>query len=180
LLPLEFSARYHQQFVDRLWLHGLFYAGGIYAVFLAIYFCAVAVLGYTTGRVENSVAQISDNYTNALQLKARYDVLKEREELKYAGLDCWLLLAQELPPGITLQRSSFSDGKKLSLSGQIDSGDTQKLIDFYDSFRKAKLRGQPMFDENPDNSDQLVYHQQGNKVSWSFGLELLHSEAESQ
>ena len=32
LLPAEFSARYHQQFVDRLWLRGLGIAGVLYAV----------------------------------------------------------------------------------------------------------------------------------------------------
>ena len=48
LLPPEFTARYHQQFVDRLWLRGLAYVGVLYAISLVIYFCAVAVLGYRT------------------------------------------------------------------------------------------------------------------------------------
>jgi hypothetical protein len=38
LLPAEFTTRYHQQFVDRLWLHGLGYAGLLYAFSLVIYF----------------------------------------------------------------------------------------------------------------------------------------------
>ena len=40
LLPAEFSTRYHQQFVDRLWLHGLGAAGILYAIGVVIYFCA--------------------------------------------------------------------------------------------------------------------------------------------
>ena len=43
LLPAEFSARYHQQFVDRLWLRGLATAGILYAIGVMIYFCATSV-----------------------------------------------------------------------------------------------------------------------------------------
>ena len=75
------------------------------------------MLGYQTHKVEQQVAAISGSYTNALQLKARYDVLKERQQLKYAALDCWKIVAEQLPAGISLQRFSFADGQKLSLSG---------------------------------------------------------------
>ena len=63
------------------------------------------------------MADISNDYTNAIQLKARAAVLKERQDLKYAALDCWKLVAERLPDGINLQRFSFADGKKLSLNG---------------------------------------------------------------
>jgi hypothetical protein len=181
LLPPEFTTRYHQQFIDRLWLRGLFYAGMAYVFALVIYFSGVGYLSYRTGDVERQVAQISNDFTNSMQLTAQYKILQERSQLKYAALDCWQLVAQELPPGITLQRSSFADGLRLSLSGQVPSADTQKVIDFYDALRKAKLNGQPMFNPNPSQGDQLVYHQQGgNMVAWNFGLELLHTEALSQ
>ena len=181
LLPLEFSARYREQFTDRLWLHGLGYAGAVYALGLVIYFCAVGWLGYRTHNVESQVAAISNDYTNAVQLKVRYGILKERSQLKYAALDCWQLVAQELPPAVTLMRSSFVDGRKLSLNGQVAAADTQKLIDFYDALRKVKHNDQPMFNATPDGSDQLTYRQQGgNTVVWSFALELLHTEAQAQ
>jgi hypothetical protein len=181
LLPAEFSTRYREQFFDRLWLHGLGYAGLVYAIGLVIYFCAVGYLGYRTHGVEAQVAALSGSYTNAIQLKARLGVLQERAQLKYAALDCWQLVAQELPPGITLQRSSFVDGRKLGLSGQVEAADTQKLIDFYDALRKVKHKGQPMFNASPDSGDQLTYHhQQGDQMAWSFALELLHTEAEAQ
>ena len=48
LLPAEFSARYQQQFVDRLWLRGLFATGIFYPVCVAIYFCATFLLGIQT------------------------------------------------------------------------------------------------------------------------------------
>jgi len=89
LLPLEFTERYKVKFHDRLWLHGLGYAFVMYAIFLVIYFCGVAYLGHRTSGVESQVARISNEYTNAIQLKARYEVLKDREQLKYAALNCW-------------------------------------------------------------------------------------------
>jgi hypothetical protein len=178
LLPTEFSARYREQFFDRLWLHGLFATGILYAVCVAIYFCATTVLGFQTGKVEQQVAAISGSYTNALQLKARYDVLKERQDLKYAALDCWKLVAQELPAGISLARFSFGDGHTLSLNGTVTSDQITAITDFYDALRKAQLNGQPMFD--PISGDQLTYRQNGNQVTWNFSLELQRTEEEAQ
>jgi hypothetical protein len=129
LLPAEFTAQYHQQFIDRLWLRGLAYAGAAYAVCLVIYFCAVGILGYQTGKVERAVAQISNDYTNALQLKAQFSVLQERQQLKYAALDCWQLVAQQLPPGISLDRFSFANGQSVTLSGVVDADDITRIID---------------------------------------------------
>jgi hypothetical protein len=181
LLPAEFSARYHQQFVDRLWLRGLGAAGVLYAVGVAIYFCAVGMLSYRTQGVERQVAALSGSYTNAIQFKARYGVLKERQELKYAALDCWKVIAEQLPEGISLQRFSFADGRKLSLNGTCESDQIGLITEkdgFYDRVRKAKLNGQPMFDPNPNKGEQLIYRQNGNKVTWNFGLELQRTEAE--
>jgi hypothetical protein len=176
LLPEEFTVRYHQQFVDRLWLRGLLYTGAAYGVACLIYFCAVLVLSFHTRGVESQVAALSGSYTNAMELRAKFAVLNERAQLKYAALDCWQLVAQELPAGIPLQRISFTDGRKLALSGQVPQEDTQKIIDFYDSLRKGKLRGQAVFDPTP--LDQLVYRQAGNTVVWNFSLQLLHTEAQ--
>ena len=178
LLPAEYSSRYREQFFDRLWLHGLGYAGVIYAVCLVIYFCAVGFLGYRTRGVESQVAAISGSYTNAIQLKARLGVLQERAQLKYAALDCWQLIAQELPPGVMLQRSSFVDGRKVSLAGQVAAADIQKLTDFYDALRKVKMNNQPMFNVSSDVGDQLNYRNSGGTAAWNFALELLHTEAE--
>ncbi len=183
LLPAEFSTRYHQQFVDRLWLRGLGAAGVLYAVGVVIYFCAVGVLSYHTQGVEGQAAALSGSYTNAIQLKARYGVLKERQELKYAALDCWKVVAEQLPEGISLQRFSFAEGSKLSLNGTCESKQIDLITEkdgFYDRIRKAKLNGQPMFDPNPNNGEQLIYRTTGDNVTWNFGVELQHAEAEPQ
>jgi len=183
LLPEEFTTRYHQQFVDRLWLRGLFYAGCVYVVFLVFYFCAVGWLSFRTQKVEGEVAAISGSYTNAMQLKARLAVLQERSQLKYAALDCWQTVAEVLPPGLNIQRFSFTDGKRIVLSGNCAQDQINQITDpnaFYDGVRKAKLNGQPMFNPTPDTSDQLMLKTAGNTAAWSFGLTLLHAEAEAK
>ncbi|HVU09146.1 MAG TPA: hypothetical protein VHG89_11450 [Verrucomicrobiae bacterium] len=174
LLPPEFSTRYRQQFLDRLWFHGLAAAAVLYAVCVAVYFCAVAWVGHQTSDVESQVVAISNNYTNALQLKARYDVLKEREDLKYAALDSWKLVAEQLPDGITLQRFSFADGKKVTLTGSSSPDQISAITDFSDAMRKAQLNGQPMFNQKVAND--FNFRQNGNAATWNFSLQLLHSE----
>ena len=174
LLPAEFPARYHQQFVDRLWLRGLGATGVLYAVGVVIYFCAVGVLSYRTQGVERQVAAWSGSYTNALQLKAQYDVLKERQELKYAALDCWKIVAEQLPPNITLQRFSFADGKRLSLSGTAASDQVNTLFDFNTAMQKVTANGRPMF--NAQGGEPVNPHPTGNGVTWSFSLQLQNTE----
>jgi hypothetical protein len=175
LLPPEFSSRYHQQFVDRLWLRGLATAGILYVIGVIVYFCAVGFLSFQTGKAEQVVAGLSASYTNALQLQARYQVLRERQDLKYAALDCWRIVAEQLPSGISLQRLSFADGQQLSLNGTVPSDQIAQITDgFYDAVRKAKLNGQPMFDAS--GSEIPTYRQQANTVSWQFSLMLRHKQ----
>lgn len=180
LLPAEFSVRYRQQFVDRLWLRGLLYCGAAYALGVIIYFCAVNVLEYRTKGVEKQAAALSGSYTNSIQLQARFKILQEREELKYAALDSWKLVAQQLPPGINLQRFSFQDGQSIALSGQVPVDDISKVIDFSEALRKVQLDGKPVFKSVADTGQQLTYRTAGNQASWNFGLELLRAEKESK
>jgi hypothetical protein len=174
LLPAEFPARYHQQFVDRLWLRGLGATGVLYAVGVIIYFCAVGVLSYRTQGVERQVAALSGSYTNALQRKAQYDVLKERQELKYAALDCWKIVAEQLPPNINLQRFSFAGGKKLSLSGTAAPDQVNTLFDFNTAMQKVAANGRPVF--NPQGGETVNPRQTANTVTWSFSLQLQNAE----
>jgi hypothetical protein len=180
LLPAEFSTRYRQQFVDRLWLRGLAAAGILYAVGVAVYFCATSVRGYQTRKVERQVAALSGSYTNALQLQARYNVLKEREALKYAALDCWKIVAENLPSGLSLQRFSFADGQTLTLSGTVAPDQISQITDhFYEQVRKAKADGQPMFDPNGGGSEDPIYRRAGNTESWNFTLALKNTEKDA-
>ncbi|MGA9776668.1 MAG: hypothetical protein ACLPRE_14590 [Limisphaerales bacterium] len=179
LLPVEFSTRYHQQFVDRLWLRGLVAAGVLYVVGVMIYFCATTVLGYHVDRVAQQVAALNGSYTNALQIKARYEVLKQRQDLKYAALDCWKIVAEQLPAGLTLQRLSFADGQHLSLNGTVPQDQVSQITDhFYDAVRKAEVDGQPMFDTSA--GEPPTFRTMVGTVSWQFSLMLKHKQEEAK
>jgi hypothetical protein len=174
LLPAEFPLRYHQQFVDRLWLRGLMATGVLYAIGVVIYFCATGVLAYRTRGVERQAAALSGSYTNVMELKARYDVLRERQELKYAALDCWKAVAERMPTNITLQRFSFADGQKLSLSGTVPADQVNSLFDFNTTMQKATNQNRAMFD--PQGGEPVNPRITANKATWSFSLQLQHTE----
>jgi hypothetical protein len=147
----------------------------LYVIGVMVYFCAVGFLSFQTGKAEQVVTGLSGSYTNALQLQARYQVLRERQDLKYAALDCWRIVAEQLPSGISLQRLSFADGQQLSLNGTVPSDQIAQITDgFYDAVRKAKLNGQPMFDAS--GSEIPTYRQLANTVSWQFSLMLRHKQ----
>ena len=176
LLPAEFSTRYQQQFVDRLWMRGLLAVGGLYLIGVAIYAVALGVLTVRTNGVEAQITQKSLDYTNAVQLKARYGVLKDRQELKFAALDCWDLVAKLMPTDLTLESLNFTDGKKLSLNGTAPAGQASQINDFETAMRKSVVKGQPFFD--PLAGDHFTYHNiPGGGLGWNFGLELKRSEA---
>jgi Tfp pilus assembly protein PilN len=120
------------------------------------------------------MTQLGASYTNALQLKARYQVLKDRQELKYAALDCWNATAQHLPEGVTLDSMNFSQGKRLVLSGSAPADAITQLNDFESAMRKHIINGQPLFDVN--KGETLNWRVQGTAATWTLGLELKRAE----
>jgi hypothetical protein len=178
LLPPEFATRYQQQFVDRLWMRGVGAAVGLYVAGLMVYFVALIVLGYQTQAVETDVQAQGPAYTNAMQLTQQYRILKERQDLKYAGLDCWEAVAECLPENVTLDTMNFSEGKLLKLSGSAPQTQIRDVIDFVGKLRKqpdSKKPGQLLFD--PVNGEALQTHPgPGGTVIWGFGLELKRTE----
>ncbi len=177
LLPTEFATRYQQQFVDRVWMRGLVAAGGVYLVAVALYLGAVQVLAFQTRRVEATLQSVSLAYTNALQLRDQYNVLKERQDLKYAGLDCWYVAAEKLPERFRLEHISLKDGRQLILNGTAPSDSVNELYDFHEKMRRAVVRDQPLFD--PSSGDQIPKWSRNpgaNDISWNFALDLKHTE----
>jgi hypothetical protein len=170
LLPEEFVSRYHRQFVDRLWIRGLIAIGGLYAVCMIIFFAALGVVNYKTRAVETQVAAQGPAYTNSLQLAAQYKVLKERQELKFAALDCWEAVAETLPTMLTLESMNLSGGKKLSINGTAPGDQVGSVIDFSDKLRKFLIHGQPLF--KPNNEPPRTSVMGGTVVRWSYDLEL--------
>ena len=175
LLPAEFSTRYQQQFVDRLWMRGLAAVVVLYLLGVLVYFARLELELYRTHAVDQDVANLGPTYTNAIRDRDRFMVLKGREELKYAALDCWKTVAELLPESVMLDGYNFSEGKKLTLSGSAPSDQVKRLLDFDSDIRKAVVNGQPLFD--PNTGDHLTYRSGPNGVTWSCILELKRSEA---
>jgi hypothetical protein len=176
LMPVEYALRYQQQFVDRLWMRGLLAVAGIYALGVLVYMVALAWVNYQTGSVETQVVQTGASYTNALQLKARYQVLKDRQELKYAALDCWNTAAHFLPEGVVIESLNFSQGKRFTLSGSAPADASTQLNNFESDLRKATINGQLLFD--PNKGDTINYRVQGSSATWSLTLELKRAEVQ--
>ena len=176
LMPPEFTTRYHQQFIDRLWMRGLLAVGALYLLGVAIYMITLAYATIRTDAVESEVAQIGQTYTNAIQLRDRFKVLKERQELKYAGLDCWSTTARLLKENMTLESMNFSDGRRLNLAGTAPGDTTDQLYAFEGDMRKATIRGQPLFD--PNKGESIQFRITGATAAWTLSLELKRSEVQ--
>jgi hypothetical protein len=172
LLPAEFAVRYAQQFTDRLWLRGLVTVGGIYLTIVVMYFAALAVLQFKTSKVEAQVADLGPGYTNTMQLKARYQILRDRQELKFAALDCWKAVAENLPQGAQLGSLDFRQGHTLAINGTAGSDQATAIIDFNTALRRVDAHGQPLFRK----VESPALTASGNALNWNFNAELNKSE----
>ena len=174
LIPAEYPKRYQQQFVDRLWMRGLVAVGAVYMVGLAIYFGALTVLNYRYDKVAQEVTGLGRSYTNAINLKLRYQVLKDRQELKSAALDCWKKTAELLPEDVSLQAFDLKSGRTLTLNGTAPADKVSLVTDFYEALRKVAVNGQPMFDK--DKGAPPNYSSDGKTVTWRFNCELARTD----
>lgn len=175
LLPKEYSTRYTQQFHDRLWMRGLGAVLSVYVVGVVIYLLALAVFGWRTESVVTKTKELGPAYTNAMQLEARLEVLKDRQALKFAALDSWKATAETLPGELQLEGFTFSDGRKLQLNGTGPAGSEKAILDFADELRKVRgADGQLLFGktEIPNWATGP-----GGGLSWRFNWELKRAEA---
>jgi len=179
LLPAEFATRYHQQFVDRLWMKGLLAVGAAYLVGVVIYGGILGVAMFQASAVEAAKDKISNDYTNTMQLNATYKVLKEREDLKFAALDSWKAIAELMPETLSLDNWNFGDGKRLVLSGSAPSNEhVQEILDFEKAVRNYKDQyGQPLFDANKGEGLNRRMGPNGT-ILWDFSVELKRSEVQ--
>jgi hypothetical protein len=155
----------------------MFAIGVIYFILVAIYLAAVKVQDFRLGRVQDKVASLGGAYTNVLQLRERLQVLKTRDELKFAALDCWKVTAELLPETLTLDSFAFSDGRKYALSGTVPGDAVADVYKFYADIRKVSPGNQVLFD--PNKGQQLSTRAgPGGVVIWNFSLELNRTEGE--
>jgi hypothetical protein len=176
LVPPEFLVRYRQQFVDRLWMRAL---GGlvlVYLVFLLGCFAYLQVRGYQKDNLDRQVAELHSGYTNALQLKARVQVLQDQVSLKFAALDCWRAVAEALPPELTLTGFTFQRGKKLQLFGSVAADLQSKVTEFNEALSKATANGQPLFSQVSTKSIQAPPVGQNRPALWSLECDLKRTD----
>jgi hypothetical protein len=176
LLPPEFSLRYQQQFVDRLWMRGLAAVVGLYLIGLLIYGVAVGFASYRTGAVEAVVADRANEYTNVVHLRDLYQVLRDRSDLKFAALDSYNFVAETLPTEATLEGLNLSEGKRLALQGTAPADKVQQLYDFESAIRKVSIGNPPTPFFDASKSENLSYHVNGAIASWNLTLQLKRVE----
>lgn len=179
LLPPEYATRYHQLLIDRLWMRGLFALGVVYLAGVLVYFAALQVLNFQTHRVEAQVAGLSQDYTNAMQLKARVLMLQDQANLKYAALDCWKAAAELLPEGLTLTDLSLQQGKTLTLRGTAPPDQVQQILNYNQALSRVRVGGPngPLLfrDVEPYKSSTSP---NGSLITWSFPCHLYRDDLE--
>jgi hypothetical protein len=123
------------------------------------------------------VASLGNSYTNALQLRARYEVLKDRQDLKYAALECYHAVAKLMPESITLEQMNFSEGHRLILNGVAPGDKGPQITDFYEAMRKYKKGNDFFFDTSKETDTLKVRNNIGaGTLTWDFALELKRTE----
>jgi hypothetical protein len=178
LLPPEYSQRYQQQFVDRLWMGGLGAVLGIYLAGILAYFGAVQVLRFQTGSIDNDIARVSNDYTNAVKLRERVDVLQNQLHLKYAALDCFKAVSEKLPADLTLVSFHFQRGQKLALAGTAPPDQSTQVTEYNADLAKVKVDGQLLFSKV--QGPRLVNRPGagGNQLAWDFTCDLKQRDTE--
>jgi hypothetical protein len=79
-----------------------------------------------------------------------------------------------MPTNIMLQRFSFADGRKLSLSGTAPADQVNTLFEFNSTMKKVKIDDRQVFD--PNQGEDVNPRITANKATWSFSLQLQHTE----
>ena len=150
LLPPEFTVRYRQQFVDGLWMRGLLTAFVLYLFGVMAYTVAVFVVKINAGKLNTYLASLEPAYKTATMNETQIQILKDRQVLKYAALDCWKAVAENLPTTITLENLSFQHGR-MELRGTVATDQQLDVTVFNEALRRATVK-------SPDSTQlQLLF-----------------------
>jgi hypothetical protein len=173
LLPPDYSKRYHQQLVDRLWMRGIMAAVGIYIFGVLVYFGVLYGCKKTCDDAKADLASLGQSYTNAIGHELEIEILKQRQNLKYASLDCWKAVADGMPESLTLD-SFYFNRNRIELSGTAATEQPEDVYQFHDSLRQAQDAKHTglLFSDVKIGTLRL----QGNKTAWSFTCLLKNSE----
>lgn len=174
LVPAEFTARYRQQFVDRIWMRSLLAVVLIYMFGVLIYLALVQYVDYQVSGIEQQARNQSVGYTNALRLKDQVRVMQDQLNLQFAALECYKAVAQQIPEGVQLDGLNFQKGKTLSINGTAPKDAMTKMNDFSAALRGVMVDGQPLF----KNVTVPQINARGEQIYWNFTAELAKGESE--
>jgi len=175
LLPPEYTTRYRQQFIDRIWMRSLGAVVALYVLGVAVYFGFVSYAKWQLSRVQAQIAAIGPVYTNTMQLRERVRVLQDQLDLQFAALDCYKAVADTLPPELTLDSLNFGRGRKLTVNGTASRSDGLKVQDFNDALRKVTVKDQPLFSKV---TAPTMGNPTGDQMRWSFNCDLKRTDTE--
>jgi hypothetical protein len=176
LLPPEFSARYKQQFIDRLWMRGLGALLMIYVAGVLVYFGFVQFAAYRYNGIQRQMTALGPTYTNTVRLREELKVLQDTIELQYAALECYQAVAQALPSELTLNNINFERGRKVTFFGSASAEDRTKVLDFNAKLIDYTVKGQRLFAKvNPPNLGQ---GQPNQPSPWNFSCDLKRTDSE--
>ncbi len=174
LVPPEFTARYRQQFVDRIWMRSAFAVALIYLCGVIIYLALVQYQDFQVSKLEEDARKLAPGYTNALRLKDQMRVLQDQLNLQFAALDCYRAVAEKIPEGIQLDGLNFNR-KSLRIFGSAPSDNVTKLNEFSEALRLAASKeGQPIFKW----VNVPPWTRNANGVTWSIEAELAKGEGD--
>jgi hypothetical protein len=175
LVPMEYTARYRQRFVDRIWMRSLFAVAIFYLFGVFIYLALVQYMDFNVSKTEQDARNLAGSYTNALRLKDQVRVMQDQLNLQFASLESYRAIAQKLPESVVLDTFNFSKGKTLRLSGTAPREAHSKLIEFSDELRRiTSTNGQPFFGRVTVPNTIL----RGESVNWTMEADLAKGESE--
>jgi hypothetical protein len=175
LLPAEYSTRYKQQFIDRLWMRGLGALVLLYVAGLAVYFGMVWFASWKVSGVQAEVTKLGPTYTNAIRLKEQLRVLQDTLDLQYAALECYKAVAENLPAELTLDNLNFERGRTLTL-GHGGTEDRDKIIEFNRALSAVRVKDQPLFSKV--NISTIRDKPGSQLLTWIISCELKRTEVE--
>lgn len=174
LLPPDFTARYKQQFVDRLWMRSLAAVIALYIVGALFYLGGVKWTSYQHGSIVDELTSLGPTYTNTVQIREKVKVLQDTLELQYAALESYLAVAKTLPPELTLNNINFERGRKVTFFGTSSAEDRPKVLEFNDALINYTVRTQRFFAKVNPPSMQTQPGQA--TLNWNFSCELKRTD----
>jgi hypothetical protein len=177
LLPPEYATRYRQQFFDQLWMQSLFGVLAVYLFGIMIYFGWTQFETMRLDGFKEEAARTAVTYTNTLQLKEQVQVLRDQLDLQYAALDCYKVMAENLPAELTLDSMNFDREQRISFFGSGNAEDRAKVFEFNEALLKAQGRSTNQLLFAKVESPKITARPGGPLINWSIVCELQRSGA---